>query len=586
MNTLCLMCSRIVKLFSYLLDRRFFFSFVLASAICSVLLLSSCTVPRTTLSGKLASDSLAEATKREFVAASLLYAREEYQGAADQYQKLLTGDPSNAAIHYALSKAYAGLGVVDSARFHSEKSVLLNPGNKYYLSFLAGIAHQMHDYGRAADLYRQLVTLEPGNAEPLSSLALEYLVAEQSEKALAVFQEILAIDPKNKTAQAQVLLMEIKLLHYHDAITTVMEMIEQGNEKDKLSLTLGELYMETGQHDQAVRTFRNVLQEHPRFLPAWLALFEVSVKTKNRPVFLEDLNHFYKTNQVSLKQKIDLAKLFVVRSAQDSTFVEPAVAMIDEINKRHPFNSSVYALRANIKLLHGQEAASIADFKKALLLDSGNIAIWEDLVTAYLTLKEYRQAEKTVSTIKKRFPIRSLRFRALEGELCFKIGNLKKATRLLEKVVQPEVAKKDKQIYLQAGITLASCYDQLGYPDKSIHLYEAILEIDAGNVFMMNNLAYLLAVQGNDLARAKELALKAVTAEPENASYLDTLGWVLFKLGEYDKARDILDKAAGIDTREPEILDHLVQVYEKLGNPQRAQEMKQKIRILRKKSTS
>ena len=509
MNTLCLMCSRIVKLFSYLLDRRFFFSFVLASAICSVLLLSSCTVPRTTLSGKLASDSLAEATKREFVAASLLYAREEYQGAADQYQKLLTGDPSNAAIHYALSKAYAGLGVVDSARFHSEKSVLLNPGNKYYLSFLAGIAHQMHDYGRAADLYRQLVTLEPGNAEPLSSLALEYLVAEQSEKALAVFQEILAIDPKNKTAQAQVLLMEIKLLHYHDAITTVMEMIEQGNEKDKLSLTLGELYMETGQHDQAVRTFRNVLQEHPRFLPAWLALFEVSVKTKNRPVFLEDLNHFYKTNQVSLKQKIDLAKLFVVRSAQDSTFVEPAVAMIDEINKRHPFNSSVYALRANIKLLHGQEAASIADFKKALLLDSGNIAIWEDLVTAYLTLKEYR-----------------------------------------------------------------------------IHLYEAILEIDAGNVFMMNNLAYLLAVQGNDLARAKELALKAVTAEPENASYLDTLGWVLFKLGEYDKARDILDKAAGIDTREPEILDHLAQVYEKLGNPQRAQEMKQKIRILRKKSTS
>ena len=576
------MYSWIGKVRQNMLYSWLFFSCVLSGAIFSLIFLSSCST-HPVLSGKLASDSIAEATKREFVAATLLCAKEEYREAADSYQKLLADEPSNAAIHYALSKAFLGLGVIDSARLYSEKSVLLNPGNKYYLSFLAGIAHHMHDFGRAADLYRQLVVLEPGSAEPLSSLALEYLAAEQPEKALAVFQEILALDPKDKTAQAQVLLMEIKLLHYHDAISTVMELIEQGNEKDKLSLTLGELYMQTGQHELAFKTFRDVLQENPRFLPAWLALFEVSVQSKNRPVFLEDLNRFYNTNQVSLEQKIDLAKLFVVRSSQDSSFVAPSVAMIDEINKRHPNNSNVYALRGNVKLLHGQEAASVDDFKKALLLESGNIGIWEDLVAAYLTLKEYRQAEKTVSAIKKRFSKRSLRFRALEGEVSFKIGNVKKAVMLLEKVVQPNVAKKDKQLYLQAGSTLALCYDKLGFPDKSIHLYENILDIDAGNVFMMNNLAYVLAVQGKDLSRAKELALKAVAVEPENASYLDTLGWVLFKLSEYDNARDNLEKAAGIDTHQPEILDHLAQVYEKLGNPQKAQEIKIKMNKLQKK---
>ncbi|NMW19034.1 MAG: tetratricopeptide repeat protein [Chlorobiaceae bacterium] len=576
------MYSRIGKLSAYLLDRRRFFSFVLSCAIFPVIFLSSCST-RPVLSGKLPSDSLAEATKREFVAATLLCAKEEYRGAADCYQKLLTVDPSNAAIHYALSKAYAGLGAIDSARFYSEKSVLLNPGNKYYLSFLAAIAHQMHDYSRAADLYRQLAALEQGSAEPLSYLALEYLAAEQPEKALAVFQEILAIDPKDKTAQAQVLLMEIKLLHYHDAISTVMELIEQGNDKDKLSLTLGELYMQTRQYDLAVKAFREVLHENPRFLPAWLALFEVSVQSNNRPVFLEDLNRFYNTHQVSLEQKIDLAKLFVVRSSQDSSFVEPSFAMIDEINKHYPNNSNVYALRGNIKLLHGQEAASIADFKKSLLLDSGNIDIWEDLVAAYLTLKEYRQAEKTVSIVIKRFPTRPLRFRALEGEVCFQTGSIKKAVLLLEKVVQPQVAKKDKQTYLQAGSILALCYDKLGLPAKSIRLYDAILDIDAGNVFMMNNLAYLLAVQGKELSRAKELALKAVAAEPENASYLDTLGWVLFKLGEYDKSCETLEKAAGINTREPEILDHLFQAYEKLGNPEKAHEMNAKMKKLQRK---
>ena len=74
-----------------------------------------------------------------------------------------------------------------------------------------------------------------------------------------------------------------------------------------------------------------------------------------------------------------------------------------------------------------------------------------------------------------------------------------------------------------------------------------------------------------------------MTAEPDNASYLDTLGWVLFKLKEYEKARDILEKALGIDTTETEIMDHLSQVYDAIGNSQKSQEMKEKIKKLLKK---
>jgi len=271
------------------------------------------------------------------------------------------------------------------------------------------------------------------------------------------------------------------------------------------------------------------------------------------------------------------------RSSRDSSFVEPAFAMIDEINKRHPDNGKVYALRGNAKLLHGKDAGSIHDFRKAIALEPRNIEIWEDLVAAYLTKKDFLQAKQTVATINKRFTARTLRLKALEGEVYFQSGNIKQAALLLEKVAQPEVAKKDKQLYLQVGGTLALCYDKLGFPDKSIRLYKAILEMDAGNIFMMNNLAYLLAIQGKELLKAKELALKAVAAEPENASYLDTLGWVLFRLAEYDTARDILEKAAAIDTREPEILSHLSRVYDKLGNRQKAQEMKDKIKKLQKK---
>ena len=573
------MCSRIGKFRSYWFRWPRFLALLLPSLLSCIILLSSCS-SKPVLSVRVDSDSLAEGRTRAFVAASLLNTKGDYPAAVDRYRKLLLAEPSNAAIHYALSKAFVGLGAIDSARLYSEKSVLLNPGNKYYIRVLGSIAHQMHDFGRAAVLYRQLVTLEPGNTEPLSSLALEYLSAEQPEKALAVFQEILAMDPKDKTAQAQVLLMEIKLLHYHDAIGTVMGLIEQGDGKEKLRLTLGELYVQTGQYDLAFKTYRDLLKEDPLFIPAWLALFEVSVQSKNRPVFLEDLNHFYNTNKVSFEQKIDLAKLFVVRSVQDSSFVEPAYAMVDEINKRHPDNAKVYLLRGNAKLLHDQVTPAITDFKKALLMDPDNVEVWEDLVAAYLAQKDFRQAERMVFAAKKRFPKLTLRLRVLEGEVYYQSGHIKKAAMLLENALLQKNAKKDKQLYLQAASTLALCYDKLGVPDKSIRLYETILEVDAGNIFTMNNLAYVLAVQGKELLKAKELAIKAVTAEPENPSYLDTLGWVLFRLGEYEKAREYLEKAERIDLREAEIRDHLSQVYEKLGDHQKAEEMKEKMKKL------
>ena len=475
-----------------------------------LIFLSACS-SRPFLSGSATgSDSLSETTKRELVAATLQSAKGEYSGAVDGYRKLLIAEPSNAALHYALSKAYLGLGVVDSARLYSEKSVTLNPGNKYYLRLLAGITHQMHDYSRAVELSRQLVALEPGSTEPLTNLALEYLAADQPEKALAAFQDLLKLDPKNETTLAQVLLMEIKLTHYKDAIGTLTELLERGDGKEKLLLTLGELYRQTKQYDLAARTFREVLRSDSHVLPVWLALFDAEVQSSNPPAFREDLDLFYKTDQVTLEQKIELAQILIARSSQESSFVEPASVMIGEIKKRY----------------------------------SG----------------------KTRMTF---------RLQVMEGELLFYSGKVKPALQLLEKAVDSKNAQKQKEFYVQACSILALCYDKLGYSHKSIHLYETVLHLEPGNILMMNNLAYILAGQGKELLRAKKLAMKAVAAEPVNGGYLDTLGWVLFKMGEYEKAREILEKAIALDPREAEIPEHLSKVYEKLGWTQKAMDMQE-----------
>lgn len=578
------MRSQIAELPALRKSRSAFSSLLLLGSVLAFLLLfSACVSSRPAAPGSIVPDSLAEASKREFVVASLLSAKGDFRGAVERYERLLGVQPSTAAIHYALSKAWVGLGALDSARLYSEKSVLLNPGNTSYLGFLAALSHQQGDYGRAIDLYKQLASLEPGQAEPLSSLALEYLAADQSEKALAVFQEMLTLDPKNEITLAQTLLMEIKLAHYQEAIGTLMTLIEQGDGKEKLRLTLGELYLQTRQYDLASKTFREILRDNFASVPAWLALFELSIQTGNQPAFLADLNRFFTINQVTLPQKTELAKLFLVRASREGAFLDPAIVMIGEIIRRHPDNGRIYALRGIAQMQKLDIVAALIDFKKALLLEPGSIEIWEEFVTASVIQKEYRSAAEALYKAKKRFPAISLRLQVLEGELFFQRGKFKRAALLLERVVRSKKAQKEKNLYLQACSTLALCYDILGFRDKTTHLYEIILDFEPDNLLMMNNLAYVLAVQGKELARAKELALKVVAREPANAGYLDTLGWVLFKMGEYEESRKVLEKAAELASGEAEIVDHLGQVYEKLGNLEKLLEMKERLLKLKAK---
>jgi tetratricopeptide (TPR) repeat protein len=98
------------------------------------------------------------------------------------------------------------------------------------------------------------------------------------------------------------------------------------------------------------------------------------------------------------------------------------------------------------------------------------------------------------------------------------------------------------------------------------------LRYDPENHNAMNNFAYNLSVRGENLERAQELALKAMELDPENAAYLDTMGWVFYKLGEYEKAKRFIKASIDLNEQEAsaEVLEHLGDVHDKLNNPEEA----------------
>jgi tetratricopeptide (TPR) repeat protein len=121
-----------------------------------------------------------------------------------------------------------------------------------------------------------------------------------------------------------------------------------------------------------------------------------------------------------------------------------------------------------------------------------------------------------------------------------------------------------------------------------------LLDVDPEDATACNDLGYLWADQGKNLEEAEKLIRKAIDrdraerarqrgesqgrpvaelppAEKDNAAYIDSLGWVLYKRGQVQEAQKELEYASGLaDGDDPVIWDHLGEVYEHLGRPEKA----------------
>ncbi len=89
-----------------------------------------------------------------------------------------------------------------------------------------------------------------------------------------------------------------------------------------------------------------------------------------------------------------------------------------------------------------------------------------------------------------------------------------------------------------------------------------------------NDLGYLYADQNRNLEKALDMIRLAVQADPQNRAYLDSLGWVLYRLERFDEAREALEKAnADPDFQDATLQEHLGDVYDALQRPDDARRM-------------
>jgi tetratricopeptide (TPR) repeat protein len=117
---------------------------------------------------------------------------------------------------------------------------------------------------------------------------------------------------------------------------------------------------------------------------------------------------------------------------------------------------------------------------------------------------------------------------------------------------------------IKSGMESVHIYTMLAYiawaqknNKKAVELYEKALALDPSNLTAMNGLGSVLVDSGIDVRRGLELCRKAVQTKPQNAAYLDSLGWAYFKSGDLNEARTALRRALEIAPRHYEITKHM-----------------------------
>lgn len=213
----------------------------------------------------------------------------------------------------------------------------------------------------------------------------------------------------------------------------------------------------------------------------------------------------------------------------------------------------------------GDDSSAALNFAKVIEIDSSNADGWMSLASISYDKGELQKTVDILQSAQVFIP-KEFRLHLLLGITWQRMRKLREAAESLERAIVIEEKNVD------ALGALAMVYDELDRQAESDSTYEKALALDPKNHLILNNYGYSLADRNLQIDRALVMAQEAVSQQPENTSYLDTIGWIYFRLGRYADAEEYIKKAIALGSTSAVIHEHLGDIYSKMNNREKALE--------------
>lgn len=484
-------------------------------------------------------------------------------------QKALEFTPEEPAINYKIAEVLLRGNKPEKALPYAEKATNLDIENKYYALMVAEIYTNLKQPLKAAEILDRLTADGENNQQYNLDLASIYLNAGEYDKALIALDRAEEFYGVMEPVTTQKQRIYLKNNNLDKAIEEGMRLIEAKSGNPDYVLNLVEILYNNNRLDQALDLVNTEISKFPNQPELHMAAY--TLQKEKGEIELSEKSIITAFSNPDLDPMVE-------SQAFESIFNEMQTSERDSLlNKlerlmllNHPQVAAVFSAIGKRRMKAGMKEEGIENFKKSLQVDPKNAELLEQVITnSFGESADFAEVEKFTIMGVDEFPERP--------EFWFYDGVIKNAM----KKDSSAVISLEKSMNLNAGKNigldqatygaLGNAYYNLGEKKKAFENFDMAVKLNPNDEQVLNNYAYFLSLEKQDLEKAKSMSEKVVKRFPNNGTFLDTHAWVLFQSGDYEGAKKYMDLAMEHEA-EPSgvMLEHYGDILYHLGNKSEA----------------
>lgn len=432
-------------------------------------------------------------------------------------------DRAEALAHYGQGLiSEITLGEMSSSVSHFRQAAFLDPSHLPLSLKVAVECIGRKDYAGAVTLLNQAARYHPGSFEVQVLLGSVYQAQGNVKAALRAFRSSIRLSPDHPDGYVRLAALEVVRMRTGQALAVIDEGLARLKDPQpllELCENVGRIFVAAKDAGDAIPFLQRVCQ-----------------KTPGR----DDLREL-------------LARCFLAAGR-----TRDAGAEIGVLLRKSPDSSRVWLLSAEIHEQAGDRVGAEADIRRAMKgappepvapLRLAELQVGQDPERALQTLREAQTA----------FPD-DLRIRVLLALLLVRLERYEEALTPFDEVARamerdPLAARTIQPLFY---FWYGGACERAGHISESEKWMEKYLSLNPKASEALNYLAYIWAEQGRNLDRGLDYITRALKTEPRNGAYLDTLGWIHFKKGNYPLALTYLNEALKADGKnDPAIMEHI-----------------------------
>jgi tetratricopeptide (TPR) repeat protein len=480
------------------------------------------------------------------------------RNAIEQYQKIAEREPKNADVWLMLGRLHKiGQNSVDSEKAY-QKVLEIDPGNEDALTGLAMVYSDLGDTKRATEMLKRVAEKSP-SLRTLTNLASTYEQMREYKLAAETLERALEFAPGNseiKRALAQTLLM-------------------------------------SDQYDRALKVYEELSAEDPKDAQSLLRISQIYRQKRNFEKAWEANNRARKIDPDSIEIRYNEVNLLEGEGKMTEAIARLR-EVVDTVGKRgggsKPERANRAALLERLGLMYRSEEKfdeAIAAFREMGEVDADfGARAAAQVIDSYRAARNYPKASEEAAAAKTKYP-NDRALTAVRATLLAEVGKPEEAATEMKSLLD---GKGDREVYLSlaqiyekaknfkemaAAIDAAEKLSESQEEKESVHftrgaMYERqkkydlaeaefrnVLAINPENSSALNYLGYMFADRNVRLPEALDLIQKALEKEPNNGAYLDSLGWVYYRMGKLKEAEDYIRRSLERVSKDPTVRDHL-----------------------------